>query len=193
MNSTVDEAQYTPEIIKDYNFTHDYYEAWRDTVLHSMKTMGMPYQYQQTFTASYNVPFNRFKSLDWITANGSYNATYNWNRMVTRNQQTPSGGEGEEKQANLGNTISSLQSWQVDGALNFENLYNKSKYLKDINQRYNGRPQRSRFRPKTYTQTISLKADSTVEITHRCGSEKLTIVVTDRNGKKAVISMTMKQ
>ncbi len=181
MNSTVDEGQFTPEIIRDYAFTHDYYEAWRDTVLRSMKTMGIPYQYQQVFTASYSVPFNRFKSLDWITANGSYNATYNWNRTATR--KTNSGEETTE----LGNTISSMQSWQVDGALNFETLYNKSKYLKEINQRFNGRPQRSRFRPKTYTQTISLRKDSAIEVTHRLGSERLVVVTTDANGKKVSV------
>lgn len=181
MNSTVDESKFTPEIIKDYNFTHDYYEAWRDTVLRSMKTMGVPYQYQQVFTASYSVPFNRFKSLDWITANGSYNATYNWNRTATRQQQ-----EGETE-TNLGNSISSMRSWQADGALNFETLYNKSKYLKQVNQRFSGRPQRSRFRPKTYTQTINLKADSTIELSHRLGSDKLQIIVTDSKGKKVQV------
>ena len=181
MNSTVEEGYYTPEIIRDYAFTHDYYEAWRDTVLRSMKTMGLPYQYQQVFTASLSVPFNRFKSLDWITANGSYNANYNWNRTATRSSQS-----GEE-QTELGNSITSMRSWQADGALNFETLYNKSKYLKQINQRFNGRPQRSRFRPKTFTQTINLKADSTIELTHRLGSDRLQINVTDKNGKKVQV------
>ena len=184
MNSTIEEGRYTPEIIHDYTFTHDYYEAWRDTVLRSMKTMGIPYQYQQVFTASYGVPFNRFKSLDWITANGSYNATYNWNRTATRTTQ-----EGEE-QTNLGNSVSSMQSWQVDGALNFETLYNKSKYLKQVNQRFTGRPQRSRFRPKTYTQTIALRADSAVEVNHRLNSDKLQITAKDSRGR--IVSLKVK-
>ncbi|MBQ8099955.1 MAG: cell surface protein SprA [Paludibacteraceae bacterium] len=175
MNSTVEEGAYTPEIIRDYAFTHDYYEAWRDTVLGSLKTMGLPYQYQQVFTGSVSVPFNRFKSLDWLTANASYNATYNWNRTARQTQQ--------QNQADLGNTVSSLQSWQADGQMNFENLYNKSKYLKDINTRYNGRPQRSRFRPKTFSYTLTAQKDSTVEVTHRLGSELLDISATDSKGR----------
>jgi len=180
MNSTVEEGYYTPEIIKDYAFTHDYYEAWKDTVLRSLKTMGTPYQYQQVFTASFNVPFNRFVSLDWINANVSYNATYNWNRTT----------RASDEDSNLGNTISSMASWQGDATLNFENLYNKSKYLKDINQRYNGRPSRrpSGNRQKNFSHTINdAKADSTYEVTHRLGAAGVNITATDANGKKVKI------
>ncbi len=181
MNSTVEEGYYTPEIIKDYAFTNDYYEAWRDTVMRSLSTMGTPYQYQQVFTASYSVPFNRFKWFDWLTANGSYNANYNWNRTAMAANDT----------TNLGNVISSTASWQVDGSANFENLYNKSKYLKQINQRYGGRGSRKRaFRSKTYTQTIDLAKDTTFEITHNLKSENLKIELTDASGKKLKFKYT---
>ncbi len=174
MNSTVDEAYYTPEIIKDYAFTNDYYEAWKDTVMRSLSTMGTPYQYQQVFTASYSVPFNRFGWFDWLTANGSYNANYNWNRTAI----------SQDAETDLGNVIASTASWQVDGSANFENLYNKSKYLKDINQRYGGRSNRRRaFRSKTYTQTIALAPDSVYEITHNLKSENLEVEAKDNSGK----------
>ncbi|MBR1928765.1 MAG: cell surface protein SprA [Paludibacteraceae bacterium] len=175
MNSTIDEGYYTPEIIRDYaQFTHDEYLAWKDTVLRSLKTMGTPYTYQQVFTGTYSVPFNRFKSLDWLTANGSYNATYNWNRTVNPT---------DENSVDMGNVISSVQTWQVDGSTNFENLYSKSKYWKELKQRYSGRNGQRRFRPKNYTQTISLKADSTVEISHNLGNELLVVKVNDSAGK----------
>lgn len=178
MNSTVNEGYYTPEIIKDYAFTNDYYEAWRDTVMRSLRTMGAPYAYQQVFTASYSVPFNRFGWFDWITANASYNATYNWNRTATTT----------DTETELGNVAASMASWQADGSLNFESLYNKSKYLKGINQRYTGRSTARRpFRPKTYTQTIVAKADSTIEIMHRLGSEKLKVTAVDEKGKSVNI------
>lgn len=172
MNSTVDEGQYTPEIIKDYAFTHDYYEAWKDTVMRSLKTMGAPYQYQQVFTANFSVPFNRFKSLDWLTGNASYNATYNWNRTATTSNS----------ETQLGNVVSSMRSWQADGSANFEALYNKSKYLKAVNQRFSGKTNK-RFRPKTYSQTITLTADSVVEVTHRLGATLLDVKAKDANGK----------
>jgi cell surface protein SprA len=151
MNSTVDEGYYTPEIMKDYAFTNDYYEAWKDTIQRSMATWGTPYTYQQLFSASWNVPFNRIPYLEALTANASYNATYNWNRtMQTSNQE-----------ASLGNVISGTRAWQVDGGINFETLYNKSKYWKEMSQHYNQRTnlrRRGAFKPKTYTEIVSLVA-----------------------------------
>ena len=129
------------------------------------------------FTASWNVPFNRIPGLDPITANASYNANYNW----TRTASTTSG-------QNLGNTVSSVQSWQVDGSINFETWYNKSKYWKQMTQYYPGRGGRKNFKPKTYTQTISLKKGEAQEITHRLNSEVLTVAVTDSTGKTIPVS-----
>ena len=174
MNSTVDEGYYTPEIIKDYAFTNDYYEAWKDTIQRSLATWGTPYTYQQLFSASWNVPFNRVPYLEALTANASYNATYNWNRTVQSNNST----------ADLGNVVSSTRAWQVDGALNFETLYGKSKYWKQMTQRYNQRATRRRaFRAKDYTTTVTLEAGESKEITHRLGSESLKLTATTADGK----------
>ena len=174
MNSTVDEGYYTPEIIKDYAFTNDYYEAWKDTIQRSLATWGTPYTYQQLFSASWNVPFNRIPYLEALTANASYNATYNWNRTVQSNNST----------ADLGNVVSSTRAWQVDGALNFETLYGKSKYWKQMSQRYNQRATRRRaFRAKDYTTTVTLEAGESREITHRLGSESLKLTATTADGK----------
>ena len=175
MNSTVDEGYYTPEIIKDYAFTNDHYEAWKDTIQRSMATWGTPYTYQQLFSASWNVPFNRIPYLEALTANASYSATYNWNRtMQTTNQE-----------ANLGNVISATRAWQFDGGINFETLYGKSKYWKQMTQHYNQRSnaRRRAFKPKTYTETISLEAGKEKEITHRLGSETIKLTAVDKDGK----------
>ena len=157
MNATIDEGKYTPEILKgqyfDPEFNHDKYEAWRDTIQRSLARFGSPYAYQQVFTASWNVPFNRIPYLDPITANASYNANYNW----TRTASTTNG-------VNRGNTISSTQSWQVDGGINFETWYSKSKYWKQMTQRYTGRTTKRNFKPKNYTQTVALKKGEPQEI-----------------------------
>ena len=180
MNSTVDEGYYTPEIIKDYAFTNDHYEAWKDTIQRSMATWGTPYTYQQLFSASWNVPFNRIPYLEALTANASYNATYNWNRtMQTSNQE-----------ASLGNVISGTRAWQVDGGINFETLYNKSKYWKEMSQHYNQRNnlrRRGAFKPKTYTEIVSLVAGEEKEVAHRLGSESLKLTAVDRDGKSVKV------
>ena len=177
MNSTVDEGYYTPEILNayDYAFTNDHYEAWKDTIQRSLATWGTPYTYQQVFSASWNVPFNRVPYLEALTANASYNATYNWTRTM----------QSTDAMADLGNVISGTRAWQIDGGLNFETLYNKSKYWKEMTQYYNQRSNRRRatFRPKTYTEVISLEAGKEKEITHRLGSESIKLSAVDKDGK----------
>ena len=180
MNATIDEGYYTPEIIKDYAFTNDYYEAWKDTIRRSLAHWGSPYTYQQVFTGSVNVPFNRFKAFDWITASGSYNANYNWNATVT---------SSNAEAVNLGNVISSTQSWQADGQLNFETLYNKSKYLKDLNQRYAGTRRGRPFKSKTFTQQVKTEAGEPLSVTHRLGSETLDVKAVDENGKAVKVKV----
>ena len=181
MNSTVDEGYYTPEILnmyEDLRFENNYYEAWKDSIQHSMATWGTPYTYQQLFSASWNVPFNRIPYLEAITANASYNATYNWNRTM------------QTSESSLGNVISGTRAWQVDGGINFETLYNKSKYWKEMSQHYNQRSLRRRaFKPKTYTEIVSLKGGEAKEITHRLGSESLKISATTRDGKSVKLNI----
>ncbi len=174
MNATVDEGYYSPEIIKDYAFTHDYYEAWKDTLLRSMGTWGTPYTYQQVFTAAWNVPFNRIPYLDCLTANVSYNGTYTWNRTA-----------GSTTNQDLGNTIGSTRAIQADGQLNLETLYGKSTYWKQMTQRMSGRPnRRSNFREKKYTQTIALEKGKPATINHKLASQTLNVQVLDSAGNK---------
>ena len=182
MNSTVDEGYYAPEIIKDYHFTNDYYEAWKDTIMRSMGTWGTPYTYQQLFSASWNVPFNRIPYIEALTANASYNATYNWNRTMQTSATNT---------ANLGNVISATRAWQVDGGINFETLYGKSKYWKQMTQHYNQRTMRRRamFKPKTYTEVVTLEAGKPKEITHRLGSEALKMSATTADGKTVKLKL----
>ncbi|MBR5677451.1 MAG: cell surface protein SprA, partial [Paludibacteraceae bacterium] len=161
----------------DEEFNNDKFEAWKDTIQRSLAKWGSPYTYQQVFTASWNVPFNRIPGFDALSANASYNATYNW----TRTASTTSG-------LNMGNTVSSLQTWQVDGSINFETWYGKSKYWKSMTQRYGGRTSRRNFKPKTYSQTVALKKGEPMEITHRLNSELLTVVVADSAGKAVPVT-----
>ena len=49
------------------------------------------------------------------------------------------------QEVNPGNTIASTAAWQADGQINFETLYGKSKYWKQLNQRFSSRGQRKSF------------------------------------------------
>ena len=176
-NATIDEGFYSKEIIKDYHFTNDYYEAWKDTIQRSLAKWGKPYTYQQVFTASWSVPFNRIPYIEAISANASYSANYNWSRTASSNNAI-----------DMGNTISSLQTWQIDGGINFETLYGKSKYWKQVTQIYGGRNNRRNFKAKTYSETVNAKKGEPITINHRLGSEMLTVTAADSTGKKIPIT-----
>lgn len=170
MNANIAEPYNTPEIGKQY------YESWRDSVWSNIKKLGTPYTYQQVFSATWNLPINKIPLFDWVIANASYNSTYNWNKMAAIQ------GGGTEQPGNIATTMG---AWQVDGQFNFENLYNKSKYLKDVNRRFGqqstlGKP---KFQSKTYTQKVNLVKDKQVTINHRLGSDKLKFTAIDQKGK----------
>lgn len=168
MNANIAEPYYTPE------FNKDYYQAWRDTVWSNIRKLGSPYTYQQVFNASWNLPVNKIPLFDWINANASYNSTYSWNRTA----QIQGG-------ANIGNIATSMGAWQADGQFNFENLYNKIDFLKNVNQRtaQSAMPNRQHFQSRTYKQIVNLEPKKTIIINHRLGSENLDFLAVDKKGK----------
>ena len=172
MNANIVESQFTPEIGKQY------YDKWKDTVTANIRKLGTPFTYQQVFSASWAVPINKLPLLDWTTANASYNSTYDWNRTAKITGATQ-----------IGNIASSQGSWQVDGQLNFETLYNRSKYLKEVNKRFAAQPTtKTKFQPKTYQQTVKLEKNKLLTINHRLGSEKLKFTANDKSGKPLMLS-----
>ena len=174
MNSSIYEGLYTPEIGKEY------YERWRDTVWSSIRNLGQSYAYQQVFNASWNVPINKLPMLDWITNTKlTYNANYNWDR-----------GARIEGNDQMGNIVTSRRDWRGDASLSFEKLYDKSKYLQGVNRRYSAQAQS--FQPKTYTQTVILKKNEAIAITHSLGSETLSVSAVNKRGRPIKISYETK-
>ncbi|MDE1190794.1 MAG: cell surface protein SprA [Arachidicoccus sp.] len=91
----------------------------KDSIWHSFWRGGRNTQYSQTATMSYTLPFNKFPMFDWINAQYSYSANYNW---IAANLQSVS----------LGNVIENGNTSNFNGQFNFRNLYNKSKLLKSV-------------------------------------------------------------
>ncbi|MDL2262441.1 cell surface protein SprA [Bacteroidales bacterium OttesenSCG-928-I21] len=176
-NSRIDE----PYTVVNKKLYPDEYEHWKDSVWSNIKKGGRAIQYQQIFTADYNVPLNKIPILNWMTLRGQYNSTYNWERGVITTTQ---GEDGVEETIDLGNTAINNRSWQVDSRLNFENLYKKSNYLNKINSRFSGRnTNKQPAQPKKFNQKISLKAGEKKEIKHRLGSGDIDMKFTDAEGK----------
>lgn len=150
----------------------DEYKAWKDTVWQSIKGFGTPWNYDQTFTASYKAPFNRIPALDFLNANASYNATYKWDRGAQLEDQV------------VGNSIANNGVWNVDGRINFETLYNKNKYLKEVNRKFssNARTTSKVKKPKKFQRTYQLK-DTILDVKHNLRNKKVKITATTLKGE----------
>ncbi len=120
------EESYTP-VNKD--LYADQYKAWKDSVWTSIKHFGTPLDYNQTFTASYQLPLNLIPVFDWVNADAQYTATYNWMR-----------GSDLEDGTSLGNTISNNRQIRLNGTFNMEKLYNHVPFLKKANDRFKKEP-----------------------------------------------------
>ena len=94
----------------------------KDSVRKNIFDGGRNTQYGQQATLTYNVPMQKIPLLDWTTLRASYSTQYNWlaasNSVIARN---------------LGNTLSNTQTRTINGELNFEQLYSKSRFLRAVN------------------------------------------------------------
>lgn len=161
----------------------DKYREWRDTVWNSIKGLGTPWNYNQTFTATYRAPFNRIPALDYLTGNVSYNAIYKWDRGATVDD------------VYLGNTIQNQATWNADARLNFETLFGKVPYFKAVNKRFstsssarksNSKRDREKNKPKKFEKVITLEADTITELKHNLKAKKVKVTAME-NGKRVTI------
>ena len=154
----------------------DEYEMWKDTVWASLRELGSPQDYNQRFTASWAVPFNKMPVFNWMTGNFKYDGTYQWMNGTDV----------------IANTATSKGMWQVDGKLNFESLYNKSSYLKEVNKKFASTNSKQRKKPvRNFDKQVILRKGETVEVRHRLNDKRPRVKAT-LDGKKYKISYKVK-
>lgn len=159
----------------------DKYKEWKDTVLNSILHLGTPWAYNQSFVASYRAPFNRIPVVDFLSGSVSYNATYRWDRGATVDG------------VNIGNTIANQASWNVDGRINLEGLYNKFSYLKKVNQRFSStRRPTAATKPKKFERTFKLLPDTSLVIKHNLRNKKVKVTATTTDGKPFAVKTVVK-
>ncbi len=115
-------------------------KAEKDSVRRNLFKGGRNTQYQQDVTLTYNVPLQKLPLLDWTTLRATYNTKYNWLAQSLLSRSV----------ADLGNTIANTQTRNLTGELRFEDLYNKSKFLRAVYS-YSPPPQRNNNMPKDTT------------------------------------------
>jgi cell surface protein SprA len=92
----------------------------RDSIMTNVRNFGRNKNYTHGLNVTYTVPLKQIPFLDWMTVKASYNSNYSWSAAALNLDS-------------LGNVIQNGNGRQLNADLNFEKLYNKSKYLKKIN------------------------------------------------------------
>ncbi|MCR4770494.1 MAG: cell surface protein SprA [Bacteroidaceae bacterium] len=160
----------------------DAYEAWKDSVKHSLASFGRPLTYNSTFTGSYNLPLNKIPLLDWISADGSYNASYHWNR-----------GTELEDGTSLGHMANTQRTININSKINFETLYKKWSFLEKTEQRFssNSRNNRNRTTKDTTTKKNSSKNKNDAASDNNKAAKEQTSNKNQKNGKSSTTNVTL--
>jgi cell surface protein SprA len=99
----------------------------RDQIWSQVFNFGTMTNYNQQFNVTYEVPLQKIPILDWIQVMMGYQGSYHWLASPL------------SVQPRFGNTIENSSVKLLNGSINLVTLYNKVPYLKQINQKTQGR------------------------------------------------------
>lgn len=152
----------------------DDYDIWKDAVMRSLRTLGDPLSYRQVVNMTYQLPFRSISAMDWVTSNASYTSGYQWDRGARIDS------------VEIGNTISNSMTLDFTNRFNMTSLYNKSSYLKKVNDRFDGRkrnqspaqraqekrtPERRRF-----SQDVKLDKGTKITVSHGLNTKNIKVL-----------------
>lgn len=171
----------------------DEYEFWKDSVKMSLASLGRPVDYNQAFDASYKVPFEKIPLFDWLSSDVKFSSSYSWNR-----------GAELADGSSIGNTIQNQRTFDVNGKVNLEALYNKSAYLKAVNKKFSGsslsrvpssRNKNSKSKDKKtkdLVKVFNVFGDTLIKVTHNFGSKKVKVSAIDMEGNRFPVKYKVK-
>lgn len=92
-------------------------KAKRDSLWDRISHFGRNTMFNQSGNIAYNVPLNKLPITDWMSLRMGYSTTYSWTAA-------------SQLARSLGNTIGNTQTKTLNGELNFQQLYNKNRFLR---------------------------------------------------------------
>lgn len=170
--SAMNMSRIEEDYVRDRN---DLYDVWKGIVWDSFQKGGRTVNYNHRVNIEYKLPMDKIPFMDWVKSTAGYGAEYRWN----------AGPDLGDESLNVGNRISNKRIVRLDANLDLVRLYNRSKYLKALNQELRGRKVlRGKTERKTYEQTVDVfKPNRAKLITHNFGTRAVSLKVTDENGK----------
>ena len=129
----------------------------------NLRDLGRNKAYNHTANVSYTLPFKSIPLLDWVNVRLQYGTSYAWDAAALNAVE-------------LGNIIQNSQNRQGSLDLNFESLYNKSKYLRKINGGSQNSSRSSRGSSRLQNSSNDKKdADSKKKKTKKKGEREISV------------------
>ncbi len=142
----------------------------QDTIFMFLDDLGRNTSYTQRIRVSYRVPINKLPLLGWTSLNLNYTANYDW-RLGQDPIHVPATDSTPAYTIDFGNMIQNSSVFQANARLNFASLYNKVKFLRDVNQRFTPqgrRPRQQAEKRLTYQKKFRrLRAGRSLYIVHK--------------------------
>ena len=167
-----------PQGLIYHDDSHDaYMKTYNDSLRKSILSGGTTTDFSQKIDLTYKVPIDKIQFLNFINSNVKYSGSYAWTKGYVLSSSVSS--------LNAGNIIKNSNSQSFDGTASLSKLYNKSKYLKDVDKRFSGR---GKAKPKTenvkYTKDgVTIQAYTPVVIKHGLKTIDVKLSVLDTKGK----------
>jgi cell surface protein SprA len=98
----------------------------RDFLVRNFRNLGRNKNYNHNINLTFDVPIKKLPFMDWVDVKAQATASYDWTAGALNVVDE------------LGNVIQNTQARQLTGDFNFDRLYSKSEYLKEIDKGFRG-------------------------------------------------------
>ncbi len=133
-------------------------EEKTDVVINNLKNFGRMKNFDQNINLTYRIPLDKIPLTNWINSDFRYSVGYMWNAGAWSNI------DSLNLQKILGNVAENHREFGISGKVDFVKLYNKSKFLREINtpprrsNRSRTRPARTQAQDTTESKKSEMKA-----------------------------------
>ncbi|MBK8806932.1 MAG: cell surface protein SprA [Bacteroidales bacterium] len=158
------------------------WKAYKTEVWDNFKTFGTNMRFNQNVSLSYKLPFEKIKIIDWISSDYKYSGTYQWEKGPELRPDDMGMIEF------VGNNIKNSNTQSLDNTLALTKLYNKSKYLKSVNQKFGKAKKKSEVKTETVNfnkDKIDLTANKPYHVNHKLKTTDVKVTFFDDKGKVA--------
>lgn len=157
----------------------------RDSIITNLKRFGRMKNFDQSITANYIVPLDKFPITDWIGAEYRYQANYNWKAGPVNRPDLPGEIRDLPDSLDFRNIIQNNRDQTLSGRLDMVKLYNKVGFLKKINNP----PRPTTTRPQPNQKPDTVKTQTTPPLVK--GFLRLLMSVRSINGTYTLTEGTM--